>query len=723
MSSLKIIKVCARNSKLAIAQTISALERIKELLPAVKFETNWLTTSGDRDQTQDLKDCVANFFTDDLDSKVINGEFDCAIHSAKDLPEKIDPKLDWFWLPWREDPRDVLILNKKFELYNGNIVLKGSNANASYPGLRIGISSVRREEYCANRFPNAELLSIRGNIDGRLAQLDENKYDVLIMAAAGLNRLGLSNRIDEYISLNDLKPPAGQGYLAVTFRKDDSVFTEMRKLFTKQVVFAGAGSGDPNQAPLATIDSLKKCEVCLYDALSPVELLKYLPKEAESIYVGKRRGQHSKAQSQICELIELYAKRGKAVVRLKGGDPGIFGRLAEEIETMDNNKLSFKVIPATSSLSAATTGTGMLLTRRDISRGFTVLTPCRKQSDSFHALEESEQKKMPLVFFMGITKVHNIVEELLSNGYKPSTPCSLIFSAGTNDEEIFSSTLNDVPEIATGKHPGHGPGLFIVGDITDKQFLYKNHGIFSDEKILVTGSSIIQKKSADIIKSNGGMYLPLPTIYLHENRGVVDTIRKMAEFDWLVITSPTAVKILLKMVREYKIDLRSFPKIITCGPGTSAKFIEAGIYPDAEASNNYGVKGILETASKVLKPGEKVLRLASNLAGTELADAIAELGTDVVNAVLYNNIPCEYDVCPKFTTVFFASASAATSFINQFGEDALDGKIVVSIGEPTAKVLTATNYKANIITDVCTVNGAFNALKAYLVNVFILENK
>ena len=716
MTTTKIIKASARNSKLAVAQTNKALQKISKLLPSIEFESHWLTTTGDRDQKQDLKTSAANFFTDDLDSRVINGEFDCAVHSAKDLPEVIDPLLDWFWLPWREDPRDVLVLNKKFEMHKGNIVIKGTDEVQSYSGLKIGISSDRREEYCSERFPTAELLSIRGNIDGRIAQLDEGKYDMIIMAAAGLKRLDFENRIDEFIELSDLRPPDGQGYLAITFRKGDPIFIQMRKLFTKEVVFAGSGPGAAALAPLATVNALKNCEICLYDALSPIELLSYLPKIAQAVYVGKRSGLHSKNQSEICLLIEEYVKQGKAIVRLKGGDPGIFGRLAEEVEVMDENQIGFSVIPASSSLSAATTGTGLLLTRRDVSRGFRVLTPCRKQSDDFHALDKVERSKMPMVFFMGITKVADIVKELKIEGVSGSMQCALVFSAGTETEKVITTNLDDAVALAAGKHPDYGPGLFIVGETTNAKYLYKNHGIFADEKILVTGSSIVQGKSSDIISRNGGRYVGLPTIYLHADKRSVDILKNMADFDWLVITSPAAVNIFLDLVQENKIDMRTIPKILTCGPGTSAPFKARGIYPDAEAPNDFGVKGILETATGVLKPDDSVLRLGSNLSGPSLADSIRELCPDVVDTVLYNNIPCEYEECPDFTTVFFASSSAVKSFTNQFGEEALENKIVVAIGEPTAKSLTDSKYKAKIVADVSTVQGSFDALSAYLVN-------
>ncbi len=715
------IKVGARNSKLAIVQTNKALDKIVELLPSVEFDKQWLTTTGDRDQQTDLKVSAANFFTDDLDTKVINEELDCAVHSAKDLPDVINPEIDWFWLPWREDPRDVLVLNKNFEIVDGNILREENDTFCNHPGLKIGISSERREQYCAERFPDAELLSIRGNIDGRIEQLDQGKYDVLIMAAAGLKRLDFTDRIDEYIPLKDMTPPQGQGYLAVTFKKGNPVLSEIRKLFVKETVFAGSGPGNETYAPVATVEALKKCEICLYDALSPKELLRHLPENAQAVYVGKRSGLHSKNQKEICALIEEYVKQGKSVVRLKGGDPGIFGRLAEEIAVMDEYGFPFTVIPAATSLSAATTGTGLLLTRRGVSRGFTALTPRRAESSEYHELYTKERNKMPFVFFMAITKVKEIVEGLMSEGFSPSTPCSIVLSAGAPDQRIISSDLANISPLAKDMHPKHGPGLLIVGEIASGKYIYKNHGLYSGQKILVTGSESIQEKSAEIIRQNGGESISLPLIQLVQNIDCIPVLQTLSEFDWVVLTSPASAKIFLQIVEDNKMDMRSIPKVLTCGPGTSEPFIEKGIFPDAEASNKFGVEGILKTASEVLKKDDKVLRLASDIAGTSLAESIAEFGPEVTNLVLYKNVPVTHEICPDFTTVFFASASAARSFKEQFGEECLENKTVIAIGQPTAKELTGTNYTEKVIATVATVPGCFNAFSAHIVNEYIKQ--
>jgi porphobilinogen deaminase len=150
--------VGARDSKLSLIQTQSALDRIHAQTGLV-FELRPFSSPGDRDQTTDLRQTPGNFFTQDLDEALIRGDIDCAIHSAKDLPPGgLPPELDWFWLPWREDPRDALVLRE----------------GVTTPRI-IGISSGRRETWAATRFPSAERRTLRGTIPARMQQLDEGK--------------------------------------------------------------------------------------------------------------------------------------------------------------------------------------------------------------------------------------------------------------------------------------------------------------------------------------------------------------------------------------------------------------------------------------------------------------------------------------------------------------------------------------------------------------------
>jgi len=229
-----------------------------------------LETPGDRDKKTNLQNTSDNFFTEDLDDALLREKLDMAVHSAKDIPYPISEGLDWFWLPWNEDRRDVTVVNSKEVLQKNDPV--------------IGISSYRREAYALKRWPNAVIKPIRGNIEERIKQLDDRKYDIIITAAAALHRLNLSKRIAEYIPLEELMTPEAQGYLAVTYTAGNTLLNFLKQYFFKEVVIAGAGPGSYKLASLATIEALKNCDICLHDALIDYKLLSFIPPLAESIY-------------------------------------------------------------------------------------------------------------------------------------------------------------------------------------------------------------------------------------------------------------------------------------------------------------------------------------------------------------------------------------------------------------------------------------------------------
>ena len=657
--SQTVLSAGTRNSKLSIAQTEQVLTKLETLLPTLRFDTVPFSSPGDRDRKTDLRESPQDFFCRDLDDAVLNEKIDCAVHSAKDLPEEMRDGLDMLLLPWREDQRDVLIYPKN----------KGLIDNP-----RIGVSSERREKYAAKRFPKGKSLTIRGNIDDRIAQLDAGKYDLLIMAAAGLLRLGLADRISEYIPLEDLTPPSAQGQLALVFREDNPVFGMLRKLFVKTVIFAGAGVGTKENATLGAVEAIKNCDICFYDALCPQDLLEYLPLSAEAVYVGKRKGKHSYTQQEICNMLVNAARKGKKVVRLKGGDPGMFGRLAEEIEALDAFELPYRGLPGVSSLAAASTSTGLLLTRRGMSRGFTVATPRKSGSSDIKWVSEEEKKSFPQAFFMGVSELKNITDNLLADGYSKKLPASVVFNAGYADCTVISGTIGNIAD----KLPETSmPGIIIAGDIADSRFLYKKHGILSGMRILFTGSEALQDKAVRTIRDFDGIPICMPMIKLERLNGV--PLSEINNADWLIVNSPSSAKLLL----ESSMDLRKLPKIAVCGKGTAEVFKKNNIYPEICPGHDFGTDGLFDTISKVIKNSDKIIRLCSDNSKAELTEKLKKIAPDTENVIFYRNTPVFYDSIPEFDAVLFTSPST----VKAFPKSELKNKKICVMSKPTEKTL------------------------------------
>ncbi len=686
----------SRDSNLARIQTRFALDRLCERVPGLRFEESFFSSPGDREQDVDLRKAPPDFFTRDLDEALLDGRLDAALHSAKDMPEQFPDGIDWVWLPWREDARDALVLASG----------RGMADLPSHPVA--GVSSPRREAWCRKHFPNAELRPIRGTIERRLAQLDDGGFDLLIMAGAALSRLGLENRITQWIPIEELSPPDGQGVLGLSFRAKDRRFRCLRDLFVKTVTLAGAGVGDAEQATMACVAALRMADVCLFDALIAPGLLDLLPSAARRFDVGKRCGESGAGQDTIVEQLLLHARRGNRVVRLKGGDPGLFGRLAEETEALEAHGLAFRVLPGISSLQAAT-GAGFLLTRRGVSRGFTVMTP-REQQGGIASIRMDERARLPMVLFMALRVADDVVEQLRADGWPDETPVALVFSAGSEDETILQSTLAGMPELVK-THRHDRPGLMIIGEAARRSYS-RSHGALAGKRILLTCSRASMEKAAQYVRDFGGLPVCRSLLKITPCKQALEVLRGIAGYDWVVLTSPSAVFALFELMDEAHLDIRQLPRVIVCGPGTAFAVNTRLVRPALMPVSDFEINGLKTILAQHVESGSRVLRLRSDLAGSAPAGVIAELGAKVDDVVLYRNERIEYDKFPGFDAAVITSASAARRLVEILGASCLAQKDLAAIGAPTVLELRRHGLTPAAIAGEATVGATVFALAA-----------
>lgn len=644
----------ARDSQLSLVQAQAAIAHMAKT-SGCTFELIPFSSPGDRDQTTDLRFSAGDFFTRDLDEALLKGEIDGAIHSAKDLPpEGCREGLDWCWLPWREDPRDCLV------------------SRCENP-TRIGVSSERRIAWAKRHFPSAECLPLRGTIPVRLAKLEAGEYDAILVAAAALHRLNLGDRITHMIALEDLPPPPGQGVLALTFRRADPDLQALRNLWLKAVRFIGAGVGAADLCTLAGQRELQQAEVVIYDALMDAELLAFAP-QAEKIYVGKRSGAHAMKQADITALIETRVRRGERVVRLKGGDPGLFGRLAEEVQPLLRDGIPFRVWPGVSALTAATTPTGLLLTLRGESSGFTVETP------------RSTGTEKNDVYFMALG-----LAETLATRYPAETPCAIVSDAGAPQETIVRMTVAELKN-----HTPDRPGLLIVGPAATRGF--PSFGPLAGKRIWVTGSPSVAAKAQRVITDLGGRAIASPLVTFVPTQRI--KIRPSKGYNLLVCTSPTAAKFFFS---EMVSPIVYMPKkVAVTGPGTAACF--APYHIDCVCpEKDFSAKGLLATLPEDLK-GVKILRIRSEEAGPSLAEALRARGAKVKDYPFYTTQPIASPVIPEHDVVFLASSSAAKAWL---ASEAPKTVSIVAMGEPTAAVLREGGVTPTFVAAVASVETLF----------------
>ena len=665
------LRVGSRDSRLAKVQVGEAQALLRGLLPSLELAPVWFSSPGDRDQKTGLEEAPADFFTRDLDDAVRDGTIDCGLHSAKDYPEPAPVDMDWFWLPCTHDTRDVLV--------------------GSLTPRVIGVSSARRRAYCAQMFPDAELRPIRGTIERRIAQMDGGEFDAIIMAGVALVRLGWQDRIAAWISPDALQTPVGQGSLLVSFRAGDARMQRLRSLFVRPVVLASAGTS-ADTCSMGVVQELMRADVCLYDALLDPRLLQHLPAHAEAIYVGKRSGKHSHSQQEICSLLTQYARMGRRVVRLKGGDAGMYGRLAEEVDALDALALPYRVLPGVSSVHSATTGTGLLLTRRGITDRIHILSG---HSEAAHQPQSDGSQSE--VIFMGTRCLADIVAGRLAAGYAPTTPVAVVWAAGLPEEQVVCGTLGDIVDTVQTVETGDAPGLILIGPAMEAKYRYREHGALRGMRVWVTCSEDVQERACQTIRDYGGKPVSLPLIRLVPVAVQID----WQAYDWLVLTSPAAVRCLLSR----KIDLRALPKILCCGPGTARALRRVHIMPDAQPAGSFSTQGVLQEATRIMDQGARVLRIRSDRAGEGLAIALREAGFLVGDVVISQNEVLQVQH-PQCDAVLFASASAVDAYIAQFGKETLADKMIGIMGHKEAERLADAGIANVRIPKIFTLDGA-----------------
>lgn len=255
----------------------------------------------------------------------------------------------------------------------------------------------------------------------------------------------------------------GQEEAANTFINNE-LAADQSALTRGEVYLVGGGPGDPELLTLRALRLMQQADVVLYDRLVSDGVMELVRRDAERIYVGKRRSEHAMEQENINQLLVDLAKQGKRVLRLKGGDPFIFGRGGEEIELLAQHHIPFQVVPGITAASGCAAYAGIPLTHRDYAQSVRFVTGHLKSDDTNLSWPELANPTQTLVFYMGLVGLKDICESLIAHGRSPQTPVALIEKGTTQDQRVFVSDLVSIADVVAEKNV-HAPTLFIVGEV------------------------------------------------------------------------------------------------------------------------------------------------------------------------------------------------------------------------------------------------------------------
>lgn len=374
------------------------------------------------------------------------------------------------------------------------------------------------------------------------------------------------------------------------------------------VYLIGAGPGDVGLLTNKGLDLLKNCDCLVYDRLIQPDMLSLAPRNCKRIYVGKAASDHAMPQEEINLLLCDLAKEYKTVVRLKGGDPYVFGRGGEEGEVLRAHKVPFEVVPGISSSIGGLAYAGIPITHRNHASSFHVFTGHFKDDSKDHDWSIVSKLEGTLVFLMSISSIPYITAKLVENGRNKEMPVAVVSNAASPSQEVFESTLeNAMAELPIGNIKS--PALLVVGDVIHMRKTlnwFEEKPLFG-KKIIVTRASAQSSRFASMLKAKGAVVEELPMIEINP-LGISLDREKLQKGSQIWFTSENGVHQFMNSLFESGLDVRALGhlKVLAIGPTTSKILEGYGIRPDYMPSR-FTQEGIIETMQPILTEDDHIL--------------------------------------------------------------------------------------------------------------------
>jgi len=497
------------------------------------------------------------------------------------------------------------------------------------------------------------------------------------------------------------------------------------------VYLVGAGPGDAGLMTMRGAELLGRAEVVAYDALVNKDLLRLAPAAAELIYAGKRANNHAMPQEEINQLLVQRAVGGKRVVRLKGGDPYVFGRGGEEAEALAAAKIPFEVVPGVTASIAGPAYAGIPVTHRKYGSSFMVVTghedPEKEETDvQWDAIARAPGAK---VIMMGVARIGVIAQNLIANGMSADTPVAMIRWATTGRQKTIEGTLATIADVAQ-KADFKPPAVTIVGEVVKLRGSlnwFEKRPLFG-QRIVVTRTREQASQLAHALQERGAETLEIPTIRIDpptERQTLVDALLGLNSYDWIIFTSPNGVNAFFESFFKAFEDLRDIGgvRIAAVGPATAARLRELHLKVDV-MPEEYVAARIAAAINKYESVENlRMLIVRAEVANSDLPKQLEEMGAIVDDVPCYKTVPETEDRNGAVATlqesgadwITFTSASTVEHFHARFDLPSLlkaHPQIkLASIGPETSKALAALGLNPTIEAAKHTIDGLVGALE------------
>jgi len=501
------------------------------------------------------------------------------------------------------------------------------------------------------------------------------------------------------------------------------------------IYLVGSGPGDPGLFTLKGVRCMEEADVVVYDRLAPEALLGYARPEAGKIYVGKKPGDPTMSQDEINDLLVEKGRAGMTVVRLKGGDPYIFGRGGEEALALNRAGLPFEVVPGVTSGVAAPAYAGIPVTHRNVSTSVAFVTghedPTKGSPDV--DWEELANGAETLVLYMGVGRLQEISTRLIEAGRSRETPVACVQWGTLPEQRTVTGTLQDIAT-RVAKANLKPPAIIVVGDVVALREKgldwYERRPLFGRRVVVTRARAQAGELSAELERLGAEVH-EFPTIEISppEDYGPLDAaIRDLDSFGLIVFTSANGVDAFLNRLRHHGLDLRAVPrdaKVAAIGPATAERIERAGLRVDV-VPEEYRAESLIGALDVSTLAGESVLIPRAKVAREILPEKLREAGAEVVVPPAYESVPLSEGKekvsvrlrSGEIDCVTFTASSTVENFVGAFGVDEaarlLDDTRVACIGPITAETARKRGLRVDAEADEYTISGLVEAVKGLL---------